>query len=81
MDCTSLKLISSNLFILDKDAQIEFIKDSKGQYSGIKIFVNDGSILKKRKTIILLNKGISVILVRPFYGLKLKQLNKIITAS
>ena len=46
---SSLKHIIDNLFVLDKDAQIEFIKDSKGHYSDIKIFVNDGSIFEEKK--------------------------------
>ena len=47
---SALKHITNNLFILDKDAHIEFIKDSKGHYSDIKIFVNDGSIFEEQRT-------------------------------
>ena len=47
---SELKHISNNLFVLDKDAQIEFVNDSKGYYSAIKIFVNDGSIFEEKRT-------------------------------
>lgn len=46
---SALKHITNNLFILDKDAHIEFIKDNKGYYSDIKIFVNDGSIFDEKR--------------------------------
>jgi retinol-binding protein 3 len=46
---SALKHLSNNLFVLDKDAQIEFIKDSKENYSNIKILVNDGSIFEEKK--------------------------------
>ncbi len=46
---TELKYISDNLFVLDKEAQMAFVKDNKGQYSGIKIFVNDGSVFEETK--------------------------------
>lgn len=46
---SALKPITNNLFVLDKEAQIEFIKDSKGHYSAIKIFVNDGSVFEEKK--------------------------------
>jgi len=46
---SKLKHITNNLFVLDKDAQIEFIKDIKGRYSAIKIFVNDGSIFEEKR--------------------------------
>jgi len=46
---SELKYISNNLFLLDKDAQIEFIKDSIGHYTDIKIFVNDGNIFEEKK--------------------------------
>ncbi|MBL0153562.1 MAG: hypothetical protein IPP93_08770 [Chitinophagaceae bacterium] len=47
---SALKHISGNLFVLDKEAQIEFIKNSAGQFSAIKIFVNDGSIFDETRT-------------------------------
>lgn len=46
---SELKYLNNNLFVLDQDAQIEFIKDSKGHYSDIKIFVNDGSIFEEKR--------------------------------
>ncbi len=47
---SALKYLSNNLFVLDQDAQIEFIKNSKGHYSDIKIFVNDGSVFEEKRT-------------------------------
>ena len=47
---TELKQLSNNLFVLDKDAQIEFKKNSQGQVSAIKIFVNDGSVFEEKRT-------------------------------
>ncbi len=47
---STLKYLTNNLFILDQDAQIEFIKDSKGHYSNIKIFVNDGSVFEEKRS-------------------------------
>ena len=47
---SALNHITNNLFVLDKDAHIEFIKDSKGHYSDIRIFVNDGSVFEEKRT-------------------------------
>ncbi|PSR54506.1 hypothetical protein AHMF7605_13800 [Adhaeribacter arboris] len=47
---SELKLLSNKLFVLDKDAQIKFIKNRKGHYSAIKIFVNDGSVFEEKRT-------------------------------
>ncbi|HEX8333141.1 MAG TPA: hypothetical protein VF622_10985, partial [Segetibacter sp.] len=47
---SELKYISNNLFVLDKDAQIEFLKDSQGNYPGIKILVEDGNVFEKKKS-------------------------------
>lgn len=47
---SELKHLSNNLFVLDKEAQIEFIMDSKGKYSAIKIVVNDGSVFEEKRT-------------------------------
>ena len=47
---SELKYLSNKLFVLDQDAQIEFIKDSEGHYSDIKIFVNDGSVFEEKRT-------------------------------
>ena len=44
-----LKLIANNLFVLEEHAQIEFFKDSKGSYSSIKIYLNDGSVFEESK--------------------------------
>jgi hypothetical protein len=48
---TQLKQLSNNLFVLDKDAQIEFKKNSQGAVFGISILVNDGSVFEEKKTI------------------------------
>lgn len=44
-----LKHLSNHLFVLDKDAQIEFIIDARKQFSKLKIRVNDGSIFEETK--------------------------------
>ena len=49
---TELKHLINNLFTLDQDAQIEFVKDSNGHYSAVKIFVNDGSVFDENRTIL-----------------------------
>jgi hypothetical protein len=41
--------ISNSLFVLEENAQIEFLKDSSGSYSFIKIYLNDGSIFEETK--------------------------------
>jgi retinol-binding protein 3 len=46
---SALKHLSNNLFVLDKDAQIEFIENNKNHYLSIKILVNDGSIFEEKK--------------------------------
>ncbi|MEI8075910.1 MAG: hypothetical protein WCH78_14260, partial [Bacteroidota bacterium] len=48
---TELKQLTNNLFQLDKDAQIEFIKNSQGLVLAISILVNDGSVFEEKKTI------------------------------
>jgi retinol-binding protein 3 len=48
---TELKQLTNNLFKLDKDAQIEFIKNSQGLVLAISILVNDGSVFEEKKTI------------------------------
>ncbi len=47
---TELKQLSNNLFLLDKDAQIEFKQNSQGVVFGISILVNDGSVFEEKKT-------------------------------
>jgi hypothetical protein len=46
---SELKLIANNLFVLEEHAQIEFFKDSRGHYSSIKIYLNDGSIFEESR--------------------------------
>jgi hypothetical protein len=47
---SALQFITNRLFVLDKDAQVEFIQDSKGHCTGIKILVNDGSVFEEKRT-------------------------------
>jgi retinol-binding protein 3 len=44
---TELAHISKNLFVLDGNAQIEFVKDSKGSYSKATLFTSDGGIFEE----------------------------------
>lgn len=46
---TQLEHLAENRFILDKEAQIEFIKNRQQQVSGIKIWVVDGSVFEENK--------------------------------
>ena len=46
---SELKQIADNLFQIDKNAHIEFFKDSKGKFSLIKIYLNDGSVFEQAK--------------------------------
>ena len=46
---SELKHISKNIFVLEENAQIEFLKDSKGRYSSIKIYLNDGNVFEQSK--------------------------------
>lgn len=48
---TELRQLSNNLFLLDKDAQIEFKQNREGVIFGISILVNDGSVFEEKKTI------------------------------
>ncbi|NEM97766.1 S41 family peptidase [Pontibacter burrus] len=44
---TELAHISKNRFVLDGNAHIEFVKDSKGNYSKATLFVSDGGIFEE----------------------------------
>ena len=44
---TQLAHISKNLFVLDGNAQIEFIKDSNGLYSMARLFVHNGGVFEE----------------------------------
>jgi retinol-binding protein 3 len=46
---SELKLIADNLFVLEEHAQIEFFRDSRGHYSSVKIYLNDGSVFEELK--------------------------------
>jgi hypothetical protein len=39
--------ISKNLFVLDGNAQIEFIKDSNGAYPMARLFVSNGGVFEE----------------------------------
>nr|WP_262894925.1 S41 family peptidase [Hymenobacter guriensis] len=44
---TELAHIANNLFVLDGNAQIEFVKDSKGLYSKARLFVQNGEVFEE----------------------------------
>ncbi|CAN5392528.1 hypothetical protein BH11BAC3_BH11BAC3_02750 [soil metagenome] len=44
-----LKLLVNNRFKIDKNAQIEFFKNKKGQFSSIKIYLSDGNVFEQAK--------------------------------
>jgi hypothetical protein len=46
---SELKHIVNNLFVLEENAQIEFLKDGTGRYSSVKIYLNDGSVFEESK--------------------------------
>ncbi len=46
---SELKQIANNRFKIDKNAQIEFFKNSKGQFSSIKIYLSDGNVFEQVK--------------------------------
>ncbi|WP_170069418.1 S41 family peptidase [Spirosoma pollinicola] len=46
---TELKHISNRRFVLDDTAHVEFVKDSKGRYPTIKLYVSDGNIVEERR--------------------------------
>lgn len=46
---SELKHIIKNRFVLEENAQIEFLRDSSGHFSLIKIYLNDGSIFEESK--------------------------------
>lgn len=49
---TELKYIANRRFVLDDNAHIEFVKASKGNFPGIKLYVSDGNIVEEqRKTL------------------------------
>ena len=46
---TELQHISNTLFVLEENAQIEFLKGDGGRYSLINIYLNDGSVFEESK--------------------------------
>lgn len=48
-DIFKLKAISDNIFLLDENAQVEFVKDIAGHYSSLNLLWKDGNITSKSK--------------------------------
>ena len=46
---SELKLTADNRFKIDNNAQIEFLKNNKGQFSSIKIYLSDGNVFEQAK--------------------------------
>ncbi|MCC3154479.1 S41 family peptidase [Hymenobacter sp. BT770] len=46
---SELKHIAHNRFVLDDNAHVEFVKDTKGACSLIKLYVSDGNIFEERR--------------------------------
>ena len=46
---SELKQIADNRFKIDKNAQIEFFKNTSGQFSSIKIYLSDGNVFEQAK--------------------------------
>ncbi len=48
-DVFQLKAISDHIFLLDENAQVEFVKDARGKYSSLNLLWKDGNITRKSK--------------------------------
>jgi len=48
-DTFKLKAVTSHIFLLDENAQVEFVKDASGHYSSLNLLWKDGNITKKIK--------------------------------
>ncbi|NQX39242.1 N-terminal domain of Peptidase_S41 [Pedobacter steynii] len=48
-DTFTLKPVSESIFLLDENAQVEFVKDQTGNYSSINLLWKDGNISQKSK--------------------------------
>ncbi|RZK32096.1 MAG: hypothetical protein EOO63_02380 [Hymenobacter sp.] len=46
---TKLKYLAPNRFVLDDNAHVEFVKDAKGTYPLIKLYVSDGNVFEERR--------------------------------
>ena len=46
---TELKYITSERFVLDDNAHIEFVNDGKGQYATVKLYISDGNVAEERR--------------------------------
>jgi len=50
-DIFKLQPVTENVFLLDENAQVEFVKDGKGKYSSIKMLWVDGNVTEKSREI------------------------------
>ncbi len=48
---SELKYIANRRFVLDDTAHVEFVKDSKGNYPTINLYVSDGTIVEERRKV------------------------------
>ena len=48
-DIFKLQPVTENVFLLDENVQVEFVKDSKGEYSSIKMLWVDGNVTEKQR--------------------------------
>ena len=46
---TGLRPIAPNRFVLDDNAHVEFVQDSRGMWSRIKLYVSDGNVFEERR--------------------------------
>ncbi len=46
---SELKQIAKNRFKIDENAQLEFFKNNRGQFSSIKIYLSDGNVFEQSK--------------------------------
>lgn len=46
-DTFKLKAVTEDIFLLDENAQVQFIKDASGYYSSLNLLWKDGSVTKK----------------------------------
>ncbi len=49
IDVFKLTPVTDNIFILDENVQIEFVKDENGNYSSLNMLWKDGNVTKKNK--------------------------------
>ena len=49
---SALKYISNRRFVLDDTAHVEFVKDSKGKYTTINLYISDGNMVEERRKVL-----------------------------